>query len=80
MKAPRTRKQWQEAVDLAAGMRDIADLKMYGLLAGGPEINVARCDDMLERGRQRGITPSRPSEDIALQLIQVINSEANGGT
>jgi len=72
---PKTPEEWQEAVDAAAGARAIADCMMYGLLTG-PKINVRRCDDILERGRKRGVTPSRSSTDLAVELVQQMNAEA----
>lgn len=74
MKDPSTPEEWQEAVDAAAAGRALADYKMYGLVEGGPSINIARCDSILERGRCRGITPSRPALDLALALIDGINA------
>jgi hypothetical protein len=71
---PTTPAEWQNAVDAAAGLRAIADCKMYGLLEGGPSIDVGRCDELLERGRLIGCFPSRPAVDLALGLIALINS------
>jgi len=70
----KTPEDWQLAVDAAAGMRMVADCMMYGLLTG-PEINVGVCDEILARGRKRGITPSRAEDELALQLIAEFNSE-----
>jgi len=50
----------RQAFDAAAALRVIADLQMYGLLVGGPTVNLERCDYILEEGRQRGLKPSRP--------------------
>jgi hypothetical protein len=70
---PRTLEEWQEAVDGAAALRMIADCKMYGLIEGGPEINVGRCDEILERGQSRGVHPSAPTEALALAYIAALN-------
>lgn len=75
---PKTAAEWQEAVDAAAGARAIADCKMYGLLEGGPEIDVGRCDEILERGRARGVRPSRPRNELAVRLVAEINSSPDG--
>jgi hypothetical protein len=77
MKDPRGSKQWQEAVDLAAGLRAIADCKMYGLLEGGPEIDIRRCDQILERGALIGYSPSRPVKELAVVIVQAFNSRAS---
>ena len=69
MRNPKTRAEWQEVVDAAAGARAIADCEMYGLIAGGPKINVARCDHILARGAKRGVRPSRPVVELAAEMI-----------
>jgi hypothetical protein len=79
MQNPKTREEWQCAVDNAAGARAIADCKMYGLIEGGPEINVRRCDAILARGKKRGVTPSLPITELAVRMVMAINGEANGG-
>jgi hypothetical protein len=73
---PETREEWQEAVDVAVGARAIADCKMYGLLEGGPEVDVDRCDEIIERGRQRGVLPSRTVVELAAEIIAAVNLEA----
>jgi hypothetical protein len=78
MNNPKTPEEWQEAVNAAAAARAVADCKLYGVIDGGPRINVARCDQILEQGRKRGIMPSRPITELAIELINAINGEANG--
>ncbi len=75
---PTTVGEWQNAVDVAAACRVLADLRMYGLIEGGPEINVQRCDEILARGRKRGIEPSRPLDQLTVALVREINREAGG--
>jgi hypothetical protein len=72
---PKTPEEWQEVVDMAAAARAVADCKMYGLLTGGPDIDVERCDDLLRRGRKRGITPSRPVGELAAAFVRMVNEE-----
>lgn len=55
---PQTPEQWQEAVDLAEFMLHLDAARKYGLLTGGPEINVDRCQEMLALGKRQGYTPS----------------------
>jgi hypothetical protein len=74
---PKTQEEWQEAVDAAAAARAIADCKMYGLIEGGPEINVRRCDEILWRGQKRGVTPSRPASELAIRLFRAMNGESD---
>jgi hypothetical protein len=75
---PKTPEEWQLAVDAAAALRAVADLLTYRLIQGGPKINVQRCDKILERGRRRGVTPSRPVHELAIAMIAAINGEING--
>ena len=74
-KWPKTPREWQEAVDAAAAARAVADCKMYGLIEGGPEINVARCDQILDAGRARRIFPSRSAADLAVEFCRAVNEE-----
>lgn len=55
---PKTPEQWQEAVDAAEGLLLIDSARQYGLITGGPKINADRCDEILRRGRERGVYPS----------------------
>jgi hypothetical protein len=75
VKQPRTPAEWQEAVDVAAALRAIADCKMYGLIEGGFHIKVARCDEILERGARRGVHPSRPPGELAVGYIAAYNAQ-----
>ena len=54
---PRTREEWQEAVDLAEAAVRIDSARKYGLVAGGPAIDVARCETILTQGKLRGFAP-----------------------
>jgi hypothetical protein len=72
---PQTAEEWQEAVDAAVGLRAVADCKMYGLIEGGPNIDVGRCDEILALGEARGVRPSKPAQDLAVEMIAVINEE-----
>jgi hypothetical protein len=72
---PQTPEEWRQAVDSAAACRAIADCKMYGLIEGGPEINLERCYQILERGRKLGIVPSRSIMDLGIEMVKWINRE-----
>ena len=74
LKDPQTPAEWQEAVNVAAALRAIHDCKLYGLIQGGPEINIERCDELLEAGLDRGITPQGNRGDLAIALVQQINA------
>jgi hypothetical protein len=79
MREPQTPEEWQEAVNAAAGARAVADCKLYGLLVGGPNINVRRCDQILARGRKQGITPSHPIDELAVAFVLAFNNEEADG-
>lgn len=55
---PKTKKEWQEAVDAANFWLTFDSARQYGLLAGGPTINVERCEELLKRGKAMGYVPA----------------------
>lgn len=57
MKDPVSGNEWQEAVDAAKGALTLVSARAYGLVEGGPSVNIARCQSVLAQGRVRGITP-----------------------
>ncbi len=54
---PHTDAEWHEAVDLAQLWLLVESARLYGLIAGGPVVNVRRCEQIIARGRKRGISP-----------------------
>lgn len=62
---PRTKAEWQEAVDAAEAALLLDSASKYGLVTGGPTIDVDRAVDLITRGRRRGIVPAK---DIAERL------------
>lgn len=74
-KEPKTEAEWQEVVDLADMHLKLFDAKLYGLVEGGPEIDQARCLDMLGRGRARGTFPKWTDADL-----QQLMAEYTGGS
>jgi len=54
---PRTREQWREAVNTAHFLLLLDSARQYGLVTGGPEIDVERCEEILTLGKARGIEP-----------------------
>lgn len=73
MRNPRTPAEWQAAVNAATALRLIADCRMYGLIEGGPSIDVDRCDEIVDLGNARGVQPSAPALDLALEYIGRLN-------
>lgn len=67
---PITDEQWQEAVDMAHACILLDAATKYGLVTGGPRINVERCQELLDRGKARGTFP-RP--DAVERFIRSYN-------
>jgi hypothetical protein len=65
---PLTQEEWQEAVDAAEFYLLLHSARQYGLVKGGPEVNLDRCDEMLKRGRERGIVPA-PIEQLTERFM-----------
>jgi hypothetical protein len=53
----------QAAVDAAEMALALHSLQLYGLVEGGPEVDFDRCMELLELGRQFGVTPSPITRD-----------------
>jgi hypothetical protein len=62
-------KQLQELVDGAAFLLLIDAARQYGLVTGGPEVDVERCDAALRVGRQRGLAP-RDATELAKEFLE----------
>jgi hypothetical protein len=58
MTEPQNPKEWQEAIDAAEFYLALDSARQYGLLTGGPTVNVERCIDILERGKRLGYRPA----------------------
>jgi hypothetical protein len=58
-KDPGTPAEWQEALDLAHVLLCIDSAQKYGLIAGGPRVNVDRCCRLLDEGKRYGVTPAK---------------------
>ena len=65
---PKTPQEWQEAVDAAQFFTAFESCKMYGLVKGGPNVNMQRCEEILERGQALGITPA-PVDELCKRFI-----------
>jgi len=55
---PSTPAEWQEAVSLAEFHLLLHSAQCYGLVTGGPQVNVERCEDILTLGRKMGYVPA----------------------
>jgi hypothetical protein len=58
IREPKTRAEWQEAVDLAKWLLVLDSARAYGLVKGGPEVDEGRALEILARGKAKGIRPS----------------------
>lgn len=55
---PKSRAEWQEAVDAAHALLCLDAARLYGLITGGPTIDVDRCQRILEAGKKLNVQPS----------------------
>ena len=70
---PVTDRQWQDAVDAAHALLTLEAARLYGLVTGGPEVNVERCVEIIEDGRSRGILPR---VDAVERMVAEINGRS----
>lgn len=75
-RVPSTPEEWQTAVDAANALLIIDAAKAYGLVTGGPMVNIERCEDILAQGLSRGI---RPRQGSAEEFTRQWNREAMDG-
>jgi hypothetical protein len=66
---PKTPAEWQAAVDTAEACLLIDSARQYGLITGGPVVDVDRCEQILIRGRARGFTPIQTGVDAQIQVL-----------
>lgn len=69
MREPGTPEEWQQAVDAAYACLALDSARRYGLIQGGPSVDVARCEEILRQGATRGICPNESAIDrLAVEL------------
>lgn len=69
---PRTREEWQEAVDEAEFYLRLAASVAYGLVEYSGEVNVRRCEEIIARGRAAGVYPAPDAvERVFNRLVRV---------
>jgi TPR repeat protein len=66
---PRTRREWQEAADMAEGLLALDAARKYGLVYGGVAADIERCVRILDRAARKGI---RPRHDAAAWFVAVM--------
>jgi hypothetical protein len=52
---PITDEEWRVAALLARGALLFHSAKLYGLVRGGPVVDVPRCEELLARAEARGV-------------------------
>lgn len=67
---PKTRAEWQEAADAAEALITLDSARQYGLVTGGPGVNIDRCLAILRAARRKGI---RPAKDCVERLVAELN-------
>ena len=55
---PETVEEWQEAVDAAEFFLTMDSARQYGLVQTDMRVNAERCEELLRRGKERGIVPA----------------------
>jgi hypothetical protein len=70
MKDPVTPYEWQLAIDMAHGALSLDSARLYGLVTGGPVVNVERCQEILVKGKAAGYCPSRDSVEKFVAACQ----------
>lgn len=70
---PETPEQWQVAVDWAELLLMVDSARQFGLIKGGPRVNISRCESILKLGANRGITPRNlTDEELCRYLKQLL--------
>lgn len=67
---PVTPEQWQDAVDAAHALLTFEAARIYGLVEGGPEVNVERCVELLEDGKAMGVVPGA---EAVRRMVEELN-------
>lgn len=56
---PQSPDEWQLAADASHALLTIHAAQKYGLITGGPDVDIERCNLVLECASRRGITPAK---------------------
>lgn len=70
---PATRLEWQQAADAAYAMIALDSARLYGLVTGGPEVDVERCEQIIERAWSEHRI--RPAPDATERLVAELMDE-----
>jgi hypothetical protein len=69
MRDPETPAEWQDAVNAAEACLLIDSARQYGLITGGPGVDVDRCVQIVDRGRAQQIVPQRDGVEDQIQAL-----------
>lgn len=69
LREPTTPAEWIQIVTMAAAFVKFDAAKQYGLITGGPVVNVDRCRELLERGARDGWLPRDREVDEFLRVL-----------
>ena len=72
MKEPATLEEWIEAGTLAHVYTMIHAARAYGLIEGGPDIDLERCESILEECTARDIDVSIDGQELKLLLASIV--------
>ncbi len=73
---PVTLEEWQQAVNAASACLALDAARQYGLVTGGPGVNVDRCGDILRRGALLGVTPAGDAIEEFMAELAAIPDQA----
>ena len=73
---PQTPEEWQTAATMAHLLLTIESARMYGLIEGGPKVDLQRCEQILELARRRKVYPQKLTDQEIGAFIAQINMEA----
>ena len=76
---PRTAAEWRDVATLAEVLLRVDAARQYGLIVGGPTINVARCATLLKRAQRRGIVVLASELDAAITAFVRAHCLADAG-
>jgi hypothetical protein len=77
LKSPETPKEWQEAVDAAQGALRMEAAQRYGLIDPVLYIDIARSNQILQRGKEKGYEPA--SDAAERFLLSWMEQDARAG-
>ncbi len=72
---PKNLREWQEAADAAELFLQIDSARSYGLITGGPVVDVDRCEELLKLAARRKIRPNKDGLGLILQGLKTTGGQ-----